>query len=480
MAELESYRLKPTLLAGNFYKQVKHLPENMISYPLNADHLDQSSCIHCALPSAEACVPENLPERRKPFTDKRVRDIQPTPGKQIDYFDAGMRGLVLRVSFGGTKTWNAVHYVSQKPKYFKLGRFPILNVLEAREAARKFLADPQAAINRSHAETFKDVAEDFIKRHVEGEKLRSGHNVARCLRKYCFPDWADRRFVEIRRADVTKLLDTIQDNSGARMADAVLSYVRKLCNWYQARVDDYISPIVRGMNRTKAKARKRKHYLNDAELRTLFEVAPTAGKFGALVIVILLSAQRREKPTQMKWPHLTNELWTIETADREKGNAGAVKLPRLALDLINAQPKIAGNPYVFAAGFGNGHFNSFSEQKVILDTLLRAALPDFRPWVLHDLRRTARSLMSRAGVAPHIAERTLGHAVDDLEDTYDRYEYLEEKSLALEKLAALIATLVDPPAGNIVPITGRAKKRPRSAAHGVVGDPDQMPAADTQ
>jgi len=31
-------------------------------------------------------------------------------------------------------------------------------------------------------------------------------------------------------------------------------------------------------------------------------------------------------------------------------------------------------------------------------------------WTLHDLRRTARSLMSRAGVSADHAERCLGHA----------------------------------------------------------------------
>jgi integrase len=31
-------------------------------------------------------------------------------------------------------------------------------------------------------------------------------------------------------------------------------------------------------------------------------------------------------------------------------------------------------------------------------------------WVIHDLRRTARSLMARAGIRPDVAERVLGHA----------------------------------------------------------------------
>ena len=65
-------------------------------------------------------------------------------------------------------------------------------------------------------------------------------------------------------------------------------------------------------------------------------------------------------------------------------------------------------------------------------------------WTLHDLRRTARSLMSRAGVPSEHAERCLGHVLRGVEGTYNRYDYYEEKKLAFEKLATLIARITDP------------------------------------
>ena len=71
-------------------------------------------------------------------------------------------------------------------------------------------------------------------------------------------------------------------------------------------------------------------------------------------------------------------------------------------------------------------------------------------WVHHDLRRTARSLMSRAGVLPDIAERVLGHAILGVRGTYDCYEYFDEKREALEKLAALIERILHPTAAVMV------------------------------
>jgi integrase len=63
-------------------------------------------------------------------------------------------------------------------------------------------------------------------------------------------------------------------------------------------------------------------------------------------------------------------------------------------------------------------------------------------WVFHDLRRTARTIMSRAGVAGEIGERVLGHAIPGVRGVYDRYEYLDEKRDALERLASLVSEII--------------------------------------
>jgi hypothetical protein len=59
-------------------------------------------------------------------------------------------------------------------------------------------------------------------------------------------------------------------------------------------------------------------------------------------------------------------------------------------------------------------------------------------WTIHDLRRTARSLMSQAGVAPDHAERALGHVIGGVRGVYDRHAYRKEKRQAFEALAARI------------------------------------------
>jgi integrase len=66
---------------------------------------------------------------------------------------------------------------------------------------------------------------------------------------------------------------------------------------------------------------------------------------------------------------------------------------------------------------------------------------------LSDLRRTARSLLSRAGVSSEHAERVLGHAIGGVEGTYNRHPYVEEKAAALKALATLVERVQLPVVG---------------------------------
>jgi integrase len=78
-------------------------------------------------------------------------------------------------------------------------------------------------------------------------------------------------------------------------------------------------------------------------------------------------------------------------------------------------------------------------------TALRKQMPKgTEHFTFHDLRRTAKSLMSRAKVEPWVSERVLGHVIKGVEGVYDRHDWTEEMADALEKLAGLIERILDP------------------------------------
>ena len=128
----------------------------------------------------------------------------------------------------------------------------------------------------------------------------------------------------------------------------------------------------------------------------------------------------------------------------------------MALAVIQAQPRFASSPYVFASDRRNGPVSGFAALKADFDKKMP-------PWVFHDLRRCSRSLMARAGVPGDVAEAVLGHQLRGVEGVYDVYPRDPEKADALRRLAALIEQIVrGEPGGNVLPIP--AKKRARGGS----------------
>jgi integrase len=390
--------------------------------------------------------------RRIGLTDKQLAGKKRKPKRYIEA-DPEQRGLYVRIPPDGPIVFAAVARDPYgKQVWATLGTTADMKINEARERARdaiRRIKDGQEAIEppKPKPESVAEVAENWLRRHVVKNNHRTAGEMRRQVHKYILPYWRDRTFVEIKRADVTALLDMIEDKHGPAMADAILTTLRSIAGWVQKRNDDYVPPFVRGMRRVPREVHNRSRMLSDDEIRRVWNAASEMGQFGAFVKLLLLSAQRRDKVANLRWDDIDAKgVWTIRTEEREKGNPGTLQLPKLALDIIQAQPRFVGNPYVFAGKDGHA-LRRNSDAKIKLDE--KCGVENFR---LHDLRRAARSLMSRAQVSSEHAERVLGHAIDGVEGIYNRHSYDVEKADALRKLAGLIDRIVNPPADNVVAI----------------------------
>ncbi|WP_256621179.1 Arm DNA-binding domain-containing protein [Rickettsia sp. TH2014] len=71
------------------------------------------------------------------FTKNNLLKIEPAREKRALYKDTKEKGLVLIVSYGGSKTFYLAQMVKDEYKRVKLGRFPDLPVEEARLKAAK-------------------------------------------------------------------------------------------------------------------------------------------------------------------------------------------------------------------------------------------------------------------------------------------------------------------------------------------------------
>ncbi len=393
----------------------------------------------------------------KALTAIAVENYKPGPERR-EIPDPGCRGLYLVVQPTGRKSFAVRYRVAGRPK--KLTLKAGISLAAARAAAAAALLEVEKGVDPSKAKrtqkraqqdaaanTFQAVAENYLKR--EGKNLRSLDWQRRLLARLVYPEIGHVPITSIKRRVVVALLDKIEDGSGATMAHSTLAVIRRIMGWHATRDEDYSSPIVRGMGRIKPKERARSRILSDDELRAVWKTAEKrADTFATFVRYLLLTAARRDEARELTWSEIKGGVWTLP-AIRNKTKVDFDRpLSKAALGIVETQPLIAACPFVFSVS-GKKAISSLSRYKRDFD-----AAASVTGWTLHDLRRTARSLMSRAGVSADHAERCLGHVIGGVRETYDRHQYHVEKRHAFEALAAQIGRIVNPPDGNVVKLRG--------------------------
>jgi integrase len=341
------------------------------------------------------------------------------------------------------------------------GRYPQMSLAEARrrhddaEELRNRGIDPGAVKQATKAEakakasdTLQAVAERWLKR--EGRKLRTAGRVEYDLKTYVFPCIGGMPVASIRKSTVVAMLEEIEDtvrartagaHDGERTAQRAFALVSQILNWFALRSDDFVNPLPRGLRQMRSRARDRT--LTDQEIAAVWHAAGELGTFGDVVRGLLLTGARRSELAEMEWSEVTGELWTLPAARNKPSRYDRpIELVRplapATLAILARQPRVVGCLYVFSRD-GRHPIREFAKAKCELDRLSGVS-----GWVLHDLRRTARTLMGRARVPTDHAERALGHVIGGIRATYDKFEYLEEKAQAFTAVANLVARIVDP------------------------------------
>jgi integrase len=360
------------------------------------------------------------------------------------YWDEALPSFGLMITSNGHRSYVAQYRANGKSRRYTIGSAAALNLDVARKRAKAILGqvahgkDPAVEKRRaaeSSRNSFKAVSERYFQR--EGGKLRTTEQRRATLERLVFPRLGAKQIDDISRPEIVQLLDGIEDERGPAMANQVLAIVRKIFNWHALRSDTFRTPIVPGMARQQQGDRTR--VLSDEELQRVWTTVESyPGPWSQFVRFLLLTAARRTEVAGMRWSEISDGLWSIPP-ERYKTNAEVtLPLSTAATSVLTELPRFANSDFVFTVN-GRAPIAGFSAFKLKFDFSCGV-----RDWTIHDLRRTARSLLSRAGVNADIAERCLGHVIGGVRGTYDRHRYLEEMRHAFEALATLIDHIVHP------------------------------------
>lgn len=436
-----------------------------------------------------------IPSQRK-FTKDSILRLPPpaADSKTLSfkrYYDTTVEGWAARVTKSGFVT-SEFCYMDKSPnkkgwRVFRMGELTPINFgskkkwaralrkqvdsggdpageREAAERAKREQAEAAAREVAALGPLVSAVLDDHVARYLRKNGLRSANRIERMFDRLVKPVIGDTGIYALKRSAIVEMLDGIEDKHGPVAADRALAHLRKAFNWHALRDDQFNSPIVKGMARVSPKARARQRMLTDAELRefwTALDQMPKPSCYARYVKTLLLTGQRRTEVADMTWAEIDGDTWTIAASRYKTKLDHVVPLSDDVLKLLTTRR----TGFVFSTDGGVSAFSGYGKPKAELDkklTALRAkdGRAPMARWTLHDLRRTARSLMSRAGVPGDVAERVLGHVIPGVRGVYDRHQYLAEKRDALDKLAAMVATILNPPAGdNVAKLDERRKAK---------------------
>jgi integrase len=419
------------------------------------------------------------------LTAAAVERFKAAPGVRTEYFDKLLPGFALRVSGptpsnpAGAKSWVVFYRFGGKLRRDTIGKWPVLELGEAREKARKLLAavsenrDPHPTMQATH--TVESAVDEFMRRHMAAHQRSASYvnETRRIFDTLVLPRWGGRALREISRRDVLDLLDLIADGRASSrtekagkgapiMANRALATLRVFFRWVVGRGLIDTSPVS-NIPRPAAE-NPRDRVLSDDEIVAFWQGCESLGwPFGSLFRLLLLTAQRRDEVGSMTWLEvdLDSGLWTLPRERAKNDRTHEVQLSRPALDILEAAPRIAGSQFVFTTT-GQRPASGFSKAKQRLDIQMAqlCAGDDKTPtvvpaWTLHDLRRTAATGMARLNIAPHVVDRILNHVsgtIRGVAAVYNRHAYIEERKTALEAWGRYVENLVRPAPANVIPL----------------------------
>ncbi|MGZ4978801.1 MAG: tyrosine-type recombinase/integrase [Methylobacter sp.] len=349
------------------------------------------------------------------FSKGRIETMSlPVDGQRLEFHDTQAKGLLLRLSSTGTKTFCFYRWIkgAAKPERITLGRFPSMTVEQARSKAAQLNAsvengeNPNTPLKQQKAEpSLLELFEDFIlhKRNKKGEHLstKTLSEYQKSFVGYLEP-WAKSKLSKITPAEMSALHRKLGKDRPTT-ANRTMALVSSMFNFgIMERSYAVTNPADKIR---KYPENERDRFLYPDELPRFFDALANEENpdMRDYFLLALLTGVRKSNILAMRWDeiNLTRAEWRIIT----KGNsAQTVTLSPEVITVLTERQQTVNSEWVFP---GTGKTGHLVEPKKAWKRLLdRAGLSDLR---IHDLRRTLGSWQAKTGASLLVIGKSLNH-----------------------------------------------------------------------
>jgi integrase len=394
----------------------------------------------------------------------------PPAGKtQTMLWDKRSVGFGLKIRASGTHSWVFCFRPKgagrrEQSRTITIGTWPRVTLDAARTKATALAGevaqwrDPAADLRvaRTREKRVVSAAIEGYGASIRRRKLVAAEAVESGLKRELAPI-AAREIDKLVRSDFVAIIEALENAGRPGSAANLRKYCHSLLEWCLSQ-GTIRHNVLAGLRRPRSSRAERLENqrtgraLSDDQIGALWSAAGNLGPFGGLIRLGLLSGMRRGELAGLRWSDVRDDRIVLEAHVTKMGVAHEIPITATVRALLNSQSRTS-SPLVFPSLRTGDEMEGWSKLTP------RAVHASGVPFRLHDLRRTARTIMSRCGVAEDVAELAIGHLRRGLVGTYNKDSAWEARVDAFERVGDHVARIVTTPgdaAASVVALSARA------------------------
>ncbi len=388
-----------------------------------------------------------------PLSETGVKALRP---KASRYTVTDEKGLVLEIFPTGGMLWHHRYRLNGKQERVTLGRYPALSLKLARKlrderatqvalgqspAQQKQLAKTAAA----DATTVAEFGERFF-REVVAKDRKNVSIPRRYFDKSILPAIGTKPVRDVTTEDVRAIIWRKKDEGFDAAAGEIRGVLKRMFDYALtaglATTNPVLALPMRHVHRTKSRERA----LSPDEIRRFLKAAFESNirrQFKIGLHLILLTMVRKSELLLARWEHVDFEQaeWHVPAEHSKTGKSHIVFLSRQCVALFRELQALAGGSELVMPGRGS-LTKPFAHNAI--NTALKVALlgQDIPAFTVHDLRRTASTLLHENCWPSDVVEKALNHTIGGVRGVYNRAEYEPQRREMLQFWADYIEQLM--------------------------------------
>ena len=405
------------------------------------------------------------------LTDMKLKALKPT-GKI--YKVADQQGLYAAVTRTGVVSFRFDYRVNGRRETLVIGKYDsTIGAKKSREldeldyGMSLSLAEARLLLTRAHrlVEQGESPSRSKVEKRTEAadaltfgswaEKYFAEADLAestRAMRKSVYDrnladEFGRLKLEEISPVRLMARCEKIKERGAAAPAVHAREIVLQVFRFIQARGLKIDNPAESIRPSAIATFKARDRALTPAEIHTFFSALEQTATMSTLRLAVkfmLLTLVRKSEFIEAKWDEINFEtaIWTIPKERMKAGRPHNVYLSQQALDILVAfKTCFSASSYLHPGRYETELPISSATLNRVIDATVKVIQDrgeDFAPLTVHDLRRTASTLLHEAGFNSDWIEKCLAHEQRGVRAVYNKAEYADQRREMLQSWADMV------------------------------------------